>query len=350
MTFRFLLWLVFFVLSIISAHFKLRLFPHVLILFLALIPLISLLFGLFLKRKIKLEVIAISETIERKQVGLWQLVITNNSKVQPAYCQIKQEGEKTQDLFLNPNEQVTVDLHKLSQHTGLLSVPHYSLKLLDGFRLFKFKLKSPVAKTITVLPLVDKTLFNHSLNYRVVSESKNALVQSSLQSDELDLIRPLQQGDSMKRVHWKVSARLGEWFVRMDETGPEPYVHLIVYPEKKSIDLDHRDEFLDVSASLIQELLLAQVPFEFEGKMYRQLKHLRQARINLALIPYEHSIPLVSQSKSAVTLVLVETLNEQVIFELSKMRNQPIVFVFDKGTESQLANYHHLNITYYETP
>ena len=252
-----------FVLSPGPAHFKLRLFPHVLII-LSPNPLISLLFGLFLKRKIKLEVIAVSKTIERKQVGLWQLVITNNSKVQPAYCQIKQEGEKTQDLFLNPNEQVTVDLHKLSQHTGLLSVPQYSLKLLDGFRLFKFKLKSPVAKTNYVLPLVDKTLFNHSLNYRVVSESKNALVQSSLQSDELDLIRPLQQGDSMKRVHWKVSARLGEWFVRMDETGPEPYVHLIVYPEKKSIDLDVVMSFRCL-ASLIQ-VLLAQVPFEFEGK------------------------------------------------------------------------------------
>lgn len=346
-TLRFLMWLVMLILAIITAHFKLRLFPHVLIIFLLAIPIVSFIFLHFFKKKLKISINPKTRMIDKEEMGEWVLTIYNNSKTQPAMTQIKQENERMMNLYTNPYESLNLSLTKKSEHIGVLSPPLFSLKVLDSFRLMKSNYKHIVTDSIIVLPRLESPLLNLKITDQLLVRAQSALMTSLLRLEDLEMVRPMEPGDSMKRMHWKLSARLGDWFVRTEESGPQPKIELIVYPNKGSSDLDHRDDFLEVVVSQIAYFLNKKLSLVFMGTDYTDITQINQARLSFALIEIDHSIELRPESDQSVVLVFIESLSEQIISQLILLRNEPIIYLFNKNEDPallELATYNNLLI------
>lgn len=335
-TFRFIVWSLFFGFSLLSAHFKLRLFPHILILFLAAIPFFSLLFVLFLKRKIQIDVASKTPTIERNEMGQWTLSITNTSFIQSAFCQLTQPLGPTIEIYLNPKEEVHLDLNKLSQHVGFLEMDNFTLVLFDAFRLFKFKFKNIQTNPILVLPLYDNPLFNEKMSEALISESEAALASSLLKTDELDTLRLMNQDDSMKKIHWKVSSRLNDWYVRVDRTSLEPRL-IIMVDTQFDDDLDVLDKYLEVITTQFYVFLAQPFNLFFKESTYHKVDQMPQVRIELAKLTRFNDLDFQTGQNNDVTILFVKTLSQDLLNQVLNAPNKFIIVCYDLSQDPLLV-------------
>lgn len=348
-TWRFLVWLVLLISAIIAQHLRLRVFPHLIILFLLLIPIISLILLFLLKRKIKVNLIPHTQEIDRMRVSKWQLQIKNQSRVQPIRLLYKDQHHKS-IISLNPRQQFVLDLMKPAPHTGLLSPPEFELHFYDAFNLFRVPFYISDISQILVLPLLKTKYSLVDLGTNLINEIKQALLNQSNQQEELQSIKELQYGDSMRRIHWNLSSRLSEWYVRHDSQGPQPVVELIVYPDEVDEPTYQRDDLLDIVAIQISAFLNHQMNLNLNGE---RIENLKQAKVKLAQYPL-NNLPSIQSYFSlrphSLYLVFVENLSKQILQDLSILRNNDnhvILYVLNKEQSEEnlkLASYHNLSI------
>lgn len=351
-TFRFLIWLLMLVLSIVANHFKRRIFPHILIIFLLMIPIMSLIFLIFLKRNIKTELKSKNEIISKGDIGEWSLNIFNTDKFQSAVVLFKQLSLRTITIFLNPKEMFNQELTRPSTHIGLLNPPEYEAKLLDGFRLFKTSLQPTKQDPVLVIPRINQESIQLNSADRLTSSIQSALIASRVKTEDLELLRPLEPGDSMKKIHWKLSARLGEWFVRTDKSGPVPIVEFIVYPKKEPTNLERRDDFLETSLGYMTYLLNKNIPFKFQSLHFSNYEQIYSSQIALAKIELNHTLSLSPSETLSIPVFFIEELTEEIIFELSLLTQPLILYLFEKEVDPALMNlarFHQLEFIIDET-
>lgn len=104
---------------------------------------------------------------------------------------------------------VFLDFQVISQYCGVFSLRVKELKVYDYLMLFSEKKKVDILCETVVLPMGGKANIGNQKNqYEQLfeEETQDAIVPIN-QPPEMDQIRKYQQGDSMKDIHWKLSAR-----------------------------------------------------------------------------------------------------------------------------------------------
>jgi uncharacterized protein (DUF58 family) len=128
-------------------------------------------------------------------------------------------------------------------HRGVFDIGPVSIEVTDAFGLAMSRLVVDQAQSLTVTPEVF-ALGDTGLSIPA-GEGESRLVQRKATGDDDDVMtREYRDGDAMRRVHWRASARHGDLMVRQEEQRSFPEARILVDTARSSYlatSLDERD-------------------------------------------------------------------------------------------------------------
>lgn len=189
------------------------------------------------------------------------------------------DEQKLRFLSLAPRQEIQQNFMFMANHKGTVpfGVDHIILKDWFGFffmtRRFKVEdvivtnvseeVEGKAAFPITVQP--SEEIWEHVIS-PTMKDPKQVLmapnsVRVSSEIDTLANIRDYQPGDRMKLIHWKNSARTGEWMIREFEDprqGGLLFVPEPLWPAPEALDTawepSYCDQMAEVTAALLSHL------------------------------------------------------------------------------------------------
>lgn len=146
-------------------------------------------------------------------------------------------------------------------HCGCFVWSVTEIRMYDYFHLFCRKKKQSQNQEVQILPRIFFINLDVSgIPAYTESESSEYEEQRRGEDDsEVFQIREYQDGDTMHRIHWKMTAREGKWMVK--EYGYVPGAHLLlildfsVPPGGETMQEEAMDAFLELACSLSFSLL-----------------------------------------------------------------------------------------------
>lgn len=248
---RFYLWLCGWPLLFLLANLKLRPFPHILIIFWTLLPILSLAFSLYFVKKIDKKEEIYPLRLRYGQRGEWTIHLTNRSSIMPFFLHFaipgKAQKKKYIAIILQPGETRDFKLPFLLPYTGKYQftfgepifedlLGFFNIPLTAGAKVLKkedcFALPAPLEKINEDFKTVSS-----------LSEKGGNRKALQLLSDEIFSIDPLREGESMAHTHWKLSARLQQWMIKNYSDFDREPVRFIIDPQ--SVDYDGEAVFSD---------------------------------------------------------------------------------------------------------
>jgi len=170
---------------------------------------------------------------------------------------------QTKTFSLLPREKASFDFILKCKYRGTYEIGIESVEVRDLFGLFKFKRKMNSKKTITVYPrIIYLENFNISPNF--ISESDRLLNIYGHDSSSISDIRKYSYGDSMKKIHWKLSAKSNELMVRnfQSTSGMNTVLVLDLKSLNGTIDenIEIEDRLIESATSVIYYCLENSIP------------------------------------------------------------------------------------------
>lgn len=238
--FKFLVWLSVTLATILSASMAPRIFVHVVILFLLLIPLFAGFHLWFSYQNLNIHIQPRQRVLLRQQLGYWDLNVTNIAH----FNTIRLIYGK--DIYiLHPQQTFSLPYHIDAKHVGhLYPKVDANIKLIDIFGLFSKQLLLPKPILSYVVPFhVSKHQSSLSQDFHKQHQQLHSNPYS-FDEEELDSIHPLTINRPLRHIHWKLSARLQQWMVKKYYQTSD--LKLMVFLELKHFQsLDHRDQYFD---------------------------------------------------------------------------------------------------------
>ncbi|HZJ69143.1 MAG TPA: DUF58 domain-containing protein [Candidatus Eisenbacteria bacterium] len=350
----------------------------ILMLFLLVLPIFSVLYSYWIRRNLAIDIQTENDFIERGENAVWFIRFENLSKIQGMVIRVMiksntfsldQEQMKA-SLFISQNDYQIIRLTAKPSYSGPFTAESLSVSVNDIFGFFSLKLFSAKElnfPNIYVLPLGDtdsnyKDYLSNQLEAGQLPAGKNQILQ-----DEFDRFREMENGDSLKLIHWKLSARMQEWIVKEFEKEDERSVTVILnLPEvffktlNKESDrlLKLRNFILDHTYTAIQIFLSRRATVRL--KTYQpelaveEAQHMNEAdllRKQLAFIPYRTVVPFHAQledeqlgNEQNILYILTHELNDNLVDELRALRIQIggmlLVFAVDSNQAIKEAEEH----------
>lgn len=220
----------------------------------------------------------------------------------------KGKSFRSQKIVVLRKETRRMRLPLPAPHRGIYSVGITRFWVRDIFGLFWLPLRSRKKLqrellTLTVMPREIEL----QQQERLASMLDNLQLQKSRRvGEDLDDIANLRgqiPGDSLKRVHWKLTARLNETMIKEYERPQQQEILVLWNLEKiplpETSEVDFLDRFTDIAASAVRDILTAGssvccVSYQEQGR--RQLdiggpESLDLAKIELAGLEWTSDIP-----------------------------------------------------------
>ncbi|MDD7593589.1 MAG: DUF58 domain-containing protein [Peptoniphilaceae bacterium] len=290
---RFLFWIVGWVALFLFANTKLRLFPHILIIFWSLLPIVSLLFSVILARGLAMKEELSPRALVHGEAGVHEWRLENRTRFMAFYVflpQLMPGQKKATPLMLQPQEKRTFTMPFSLDQVGHFTLRAGGSPLLyyeDLLGFFLLKKKMPVVPPLTCDALPDRSYLRKLPSFadRLTEEGVSVdRPTRSTNTDEIYSVDPMREGESLSRAHWKLSARLQQWMIKhYSDVEQEPQRILIdplnvpdaaSYPEYDGkvrdpalVDvLEKRTAFLDTVYSTISSLIEANVPVNVSNR------------------------------------------------------------------------------------
>ena len=137
---------------------------------------------------------------------------------------------------------------------GIYNLGKVDLKIKDVFNVIELKKNIDIKKYVKVYPKVyeiislisgGKDIFRDSIDFKGNNEDQFTVKD----------VRKYRQGDSLKRIHWKLSARYGELYVKNFESISGEEAVVFVDLNKKNNDYDafgiYEEKVIDIAVSII---------------------------------------------------------------------------------------------------
>lgn len=162
-------------------------------------------------------------------------------------------------LAISAKSTEEVELSLVSEHCGSIQVEVAEVVCTDFFGLFSVKFMPKSEADLLVLPntfFSNIVLSNPSVNIPEATFASQS--QKGFNQDEVSGIREYAPGDSMKQIHWKLSSRLNDLFVKEYRASVnQDYVLLLdTNFSKEDVPAEMKDAmmeaFLSVSKTLVQ--------------------------------------------------------------------------------------------------
>jgi hypothetical protein len=138
------------------------------------------------------------------------------------------EQFKKIDLSLKPKQERSFTFELDCRYSGNYEIGVDTIEIEDFFGLFKFKYKVPFPLSIIVYPRVIH-LDRFKLKTDFTSESYSAIQSRHEDIGSINDVRKYAFGDNLKKVHWNITAKLGEIMVKQFQSTTESSV--IVIPD-----------------------------------------------------------------------------------------------------------------------
>lgn len=187
---------------------------------------VSAFYALLLRRQVLLSHMTELSVCSRAQPLQYRCVIRNNGILSASFTRIRIDANHpdlmTPAVWIVPcapfeKQSWQATLTPLHRGTYTLSITEAAVS--DPFRLFRFKPKTPETAEFLALP----RLLDIPEEWRRRLDTVTAGRVQSFTSDSPAIeARKYHYGDSMRRIHWKLSARHGEIMVREYEQHNEP--------------------------------------------------------------------------------------------------------------------------------
>lgn len=287
----------------------------VILLMVFLVPLFSLVLALpacFLVRvRVRLE----KDTAEKEEPVPLAVEVENRWALPCALVQVKLRcvnrlGQGEQESVFPPLEltvsteaaarrRVVLRQSLVSRWCGKVEVSAAKVRVTDLLRLFRLPVKGlPQTQEVSVLPHIREVGVYPAEGSAAPESERYSPYRPGDDPGQVFQVREFREGDSLRRVHWKLSQRLDTWMVR-DFSQPIEYgVYLLVEPGAPL-----RPELLDrmaeaaasLSASMIQEGCVHRVGW-MDGEVLRweeleDLDSLSAVLGNLLSLPWGEQRP-----------------------------------------------------------
>lgn len=367
---RFIFWILGWFILLGLCNLRLEIFPHILLIFWTLMPILSLIYSLLNRKKLGLSLHLEPAEVERRGEGDWVYRLHNQSKLMSFFLRfpdlkVKKDGKvKAYEIMVQPGEKREVRLAYKLTHTGPYSLdarlPLFE-DLLGFFWLdFSKNLKLETVHALA-LPVKREVRFSESQEYRL-EEFEHPNQQRSLSnvSDEIFSIDPIEQGESLAHAHWKLSARLQKWMIKHYSNSEQEPVRLLLdlrepdqVPEMSFIGaadkdlaedqeaiLKKRDHFADSFYALALRFLRAGSPVEVCDRFSRytrfddpgQAEELRAWIASRPFILYDQRWKLENKGVNR-QILFVQDLNDDKLGNLLRYSDLGIPFLLVSNKE-----------------
>lgn len=173
---------------------------------------------------------------ERGKTGSFSVSVENRSPLFIFSCRLhfcvstqdkKQLSEAIMSITLGPFQSTNVPFEAMFDHVGVYEVGVNALELSDYLGLFRANQKVHGSMQAQVLPAIHP-VGAISFSQDAVNETPKAAKAILADSMDYSHVREYALGDPLKTIHWKLSARTGQFQTRLYEVYTSPGVAIIM--------------------------------------------------------------------------------------------------------------------------
>lgn len=202
-----------------------------------------------------------------KQEGVeFTLVIRNTSFLQspylhiflkPSYHAISKEITRL-CITLPPYSEKEIRISYEGKYSGKEILEIEKVILQDFFQIARRRLEVSLKKEVAVLPeVVELKHLEYLLKHMRVKSERSEIVPKIVEEGEISSeLKPYQEGDSLKRLHWKLVAKRDLYMVRERERGASIKREYIIV-----LDPVCKEQGLEKRASLVDKTLVSCISY-----------------------------------------------------------------------------------------
>ncbi|ARF16150.1 DUF58 domain-containing protein [Sporosarcina ureae] len=225
----------------------------------------------FVKGKIQCEIITANEIYKNEQMG-YQLRIQNPSQLPVTQLQVYLVIEHT---FTGRQES---HLHVLSipakstkefsfvipqKYMGQVNIRIKQLTIKDSFTFFRSVQKLDVQSTMLIVPNPYFLKLQRIEQNQHVLQTPGMMPMKKMEGEELAEVSVYKPGDSVKKIHWKLSSKVDELFVKQHETLTGDAVMMTLDFTSFTNHVALYDEFIETFSALLYSYVAGDYVVQF---------------------------------------------------------------------------------------
>lgn len=188
--------------------------------------------------------------------------------------------EGSQMFFINPLNYISIEKEFQSMHRGKYDIGKVLVNMEDIFALTSSKVIIEDPLNIVVYPKVYNIKNINLLGKEFFGTSKT-IEKHNEDYSNIKNLREYNRGDSLKRIHWKTTARKGKIFVKNYNTSANLNVKLFMdFQKDKYKDLDEsiEDKIVELTVSIIYFTLYRNIETELITYSHKKV-HIKRNNI-----------------------------------------------------------------------
>jgi uncharacterized protein (DUF58 family) len=259
--------------------------PYFLLYILLLAFLVPLVHSLIILKKIKGNIRIPKGTLYAGNRIILDYQINNNSRFYIPHMEIQSHISKQLtgidspkvNTSLNPKESFTHRETLVLKRRGYYELGEIEVNIQDVFGIYKLKRKIRSKTSLLVYP---ETVDLSSFIITAVEQSGELLVEDPAFQDRsrISSLRNYREGDSVKSIHWKLSAKLDHLVIKDYENRGDTHVAIFIdnYQKLFSKDIDRRleDKAAEVALSIVNYYISQNIPVSFQTQYEEELVHI----------------------------------------------------------------------------
>jgi len=198
------------------------------------------------------------QAISKKAEGILSVAIHNNTPLPLGSVSvlIKADGDaisvlENQTVQINPFGRCRLEIPFVIEFRGHYNFGLAAVQVADITGLFRLQRTFDATKMITALPHVaDVSQFPLTMNMMTQASSRHDIRDEDYST--ISDIRPYLPTDSIKRVHWKLTAKRNEWMVKNFQSNALNLVSVIL--DTSRLDLPPRQTYA-IEDSMVENAL-----------------------------------------------------------------------------------------------
>ncbi len=205
---------------------------------LIILPILSAVYTYIAKSGIKIQFLEKTNTYIRGGVTNLSVVAENvyitpvanlNIVVVYQFNNLRETTSKTQEITIAGMNQCPFDIDCMLSHSGCLTIDMTASYMYDPMKLFKFRLSNIKEHVLHIMPiLVNPDYYGMYTSYDTIIDAKEySKTRKGEDISEIFDIRSYVHGDSLNRVHWKLSAKEDTLMVK-ELSQPVNHNHCII--------------------------------------------------------------------------------------------------------------------------
>jgi len=175
-------------------------------------------------------------------------------------------AEKPGEVTLAPFQGATVKVPFYAKYRGQYKTGLSQISISDFMGLVTLKRKYKAVKKTTVLPRIIE-LLGTPLTLNLLAEASSPFDIKDEDYSVISDVRPYVPTDSIKRVHWKLTAKRSEWMVKQFQSNGLNSVDIILDNSRMPLEGEEsfkiEDEMVESAIALARFCLIKSMPVDF---------------------------------------------------------------------------------------